>query len=160
MARAQAPSIGCSSETFPVISLTNTMPVSGVRTTPVKKAAMPTSAKDAVGVVEAGKRPVAPRAEQKAEFRAEHQQRREQPARRRGGVGNRPEAEPDDEQDRNQRQTRAARQDLGRQRIAAADHPRPGEGERADPHADQSSARLDRQGKLSTAAMAPISVRL
>ena len=44
MAAKQAPSIGKSIVTFDVISVTSTMPVSGARTTPVKKAAMPTTA--------------------------------------------------------------------------------------------------------------------
>jgi hypothetical protein len=44
IATQQAPSIGNSIVTLAVISVTSTMPVSGARTTPVKKAAIPTTA--------------------------------------------------------------------------------------------------------------------
>jgi hypothetical protein len=44
MAMKQAPNIGKSIVTFAVISTTRTMPVSGARTTPMKKAAIPTTA--------------------------------------------------------------------------------------------------------------------
>ena len=44
MAMKQAPNIGKSIVTFAVISTTRTMPVSGARTTPTKKAAIPTTA--------------------------------------------------------------------------------------------------------------------
>ncbi len=39
---------------FAVISVTSTMPVSGARTTPVKKAAMPTKAKDCGSIAAPG----------------------------------------------------------------------------------------------------------
>jgi hypothetical protein len=44
MATKHAASIGSSSVTLAVISVTSTMPVSGARTTPVKNAAIPTTA--------------------------------------------------------------------------------------------------------------------
>ena len=45
MAAKQAPSIGSNSVTLEVISVARTIPVSGARTTPVKNAAIPTTAK-------------------------------------------------------------------------------------------------------------------
>ena len=44
MAIEHAHNIGSSIDTLPVISVASTMPVIGARTTPVKKAAMPTTA--------------------------------------------------------------------------------------------------------------------
>ena len=44
MATKHAQIIGNSIETLAVISVTSTMPVTGARTTPVKKAAIPTTA--------------------------------------------------------------------------------------------------------------------
>ena len=45
MAAKQAPSIGSNSVTLEVISVARTISVSGARTTPVKNAAIPTTAK-------------------------------------------------------------------------------------------------------------------
>ena len=45
IAAKHAPNIGRSIVTFPVISVTSTIPVSGARTTAAKKAAIPTTAK-------------------------------------------------------------------------------------------------------------------
>src|SRR5438309_651170 len=46
MAAKQAPTMGSSMAKAAVISMISTMPVSGARTTPVKKAAMPTGESD------------------------------------------------------------------------------------------------------------------
>ena len=54
MAAKHAPSIGNSIVRLPVISVIKTMPVTGARTTPVKKAAMPTTAKASGGTARLG----------------------------------------------------------------------------------------------------------
>ena len=102
MAAKHAPSIGRSIVNAPVISATRTMPVTGACTTPVKKAAMPTTAKAVASTSRAGKAIRAEGADEHAELRSENQHRREQPARRRRGVRGGAEDEAQQEGQRDQ----------------------------------------------------------
>jgi hypothetical protein len=77
MATKHAPSIGRSIVTLAVISVTSTMPVSGARTTPVKKAAMPTTAKPSRLNVQVGKCKPADKSKEQAELRSQHKHGRE-----------------------------------------------------------------------------------
>ena len=57
MAAKHAPSIGSSMVTLAVISTTRVMPVSGARTTPAKKAAIPTTANPCGAMSSSGNAP-------------------------------------------------------------------------------------------------------
>ena len=88
MAAKHAPSIGSNMVTLAVISTTSVMPVSGARTTPAKKAAIPTTANPCGAMSSSGNAP-RQRGEAQPELRADDQQGREQAARRARGIGHR-----------------------------------------------------------------------
>src|SRR5215472_4045598 len=81
-----ATSIGSNIVTLAVISVTSTMPVSGARTTPVKKAANSDDGKSLCLNVQARECQPAEKSEEQAELRAEREHGCEEPARCSGGI--------------------------------------------------------------------------
>ena len=125
----QAASIESSCVSLEVSSITRMMPVTGQRTTAVKNAAMPVTAKAVGSVASVGEPAGGEGAVVEAGLRAQHEQRREESARSAGRIGDCAEREAEREYDGKQRDDRGAVECGLRQVVAAADQvgPVPGQ---------------------------------